>query len=203
MDSEYSNNPEYMDDADSAELKMVKIEKSVKELELFEALENKSVLIESGNYKVVVFTQAPSRPFFKPFMRFSMTCNVDGQGAWDAELDMGDSSNYMTEEMLEKLGFVRIDYSDYRTRMVRDARVVMHGFTFLIDFDVIEYANEGYPSIVFGRDFLVTTKSKVDFGIGEIRIDLTMLEEEKDMGIFLEELDEIMEEVGSTSEELG
>ncbi|GKG51625.1 hypothetical protein Tco_0544263, partial [Tanacetum coccineum] len=64
--------------------------------------------------------------------------------------------------------------------MVKEVRVEIHGFTFLVDFVVIGYANEGEPSVIFGRDFLVTSKSKVDFGVGEMRIDLTMLEEEKD-----------------------
>ncbi|GJY08617.1 hypothetical protein Tco_0375671 [Tanacetum coccineum] len=37
----------------------------------------------------------------------------------------------------------------------------------------------------FGRDFLVTSKTKVDFGSGEMRIDLTMLEEEREMNALL------------------
>ncbi|GJS01015.1 hypothetical protein Tco_0317523 [Tanacetum coccineum] len=202
MGSKHLNNPEYMDDAYSAEVKMVKLEKSKEELELFESLKHKSMLIEEDNHKLAIFVEAPYRTSIKPFMRYSMPCNVDGQGAWDAELDMGDSSNYMSKEILENLGFVRIDFSDYGRRMVRDARVEIHGFTFLVDFYVIEYAIEGDPSIVFGRNFLVTTKSKVDFGIGEIRVDLTKLKEDEDMGIFLDELDDIMEEVGSTSGEM-
>ncbi|GJU40295.1 DNA-directed DNA polymerase [Tanacetum coccineum] len=160
------------------------------------------MLIEEDNHKLAIFVEAPYRASIKPFMRYSMPCNVDGQGAWDAELDMGDSSNYMSKEILENLGFVRIDFSDYGRRMVRDARVEIHGFTFLIDFYVIEYANKGDPSILFVRNFLLTTKSKVDFGIGEIRVDLTKLKEEEDMGIFLDDLDDIMEEVGSKSGEM-
>ncbi|GJW89225.1 retrovirus-related pol polyprotein from transposon TNT 1-94 [Tanacetum coccineum] len=147
MGSKHLNNPEYMDDADSAEVKMVKLEKSKEELELFESLKHKSMLIKEDNHKVVIFVEASDRASIKPFM-----------------------SNYMSEEILEKLGFVRIDFRD--------------------------------PSIVFGRNFLVTTKSKVDFGIGEIRVDLTKLKEDEDMGIFLDELDDIMEEVGSTSGEM-
>ncbi|GKE77892.1 hypothetical protein Tco_1544012 [Tanacetum coccineum] len=63
------------------------------------------------------------------------------------------------------------------------------------------YDNEREPSVIFGRDFLVTTKSKVDFGMGEIRIDLTMLEEERDIDALVE-LIENMEEVGSSNGEL-
>ncbi|GJX19356.1 zinc finger, CCHC-type containing protein [Tanacetum coccineum] len=51
-------------------------------------------------------------------------------------------------------------------------------------------------------DFLVTTKSKVDFGSGEMRIDLTMLEEERDMDSLLIKLVVNMEEVGSSNGEL-
>ncbi|GJV62855.1 hypothetical protein Tco_1473683 [Tanacetum coccineum] len=122
--------------------------------------------------------------------------------AWDAELDMADSYNYMTEEIVDKLGFVRIDYGDYGRKMVKDVHVEIHGFTFLVDFVMIGYANEGEPSMIFGRDFLVTSKSKVDFGVGEMRIDLTMLEEERDMDALLLGLVENMEGVGSSNGEL-
>ncbi|GKF08419.1 hypothetical protein Tco_0042643, partial [Tanacetum coccineum] len=59
---------------------------------------------------------------------------------------------------------------------------------------VIGYANEGEPSVLFGRDFLVTLKSRVDFGIGEMRIDLTMLEEMKEIDAMLDALVEKLEE---------
>ncbi|GJV22180.1 hypothetical protein Tco_1371200 [Tanacetum coccineum] len=174
--SEYLNNLEdFLDDGDSLEAKKVKVEKSEKELEMFKALEHKSVMVESKKHRVVVFTKAPLCAFSKPFMRFSMPCGVDGQGAWDAELDMADSHNYITEAMFDKLGFVRVDYG---------------------------YANKGEPLVIFGRDFLVTTKNKVDFGMGEMRIDLTVLEEEKDIDDLLVELVENMEGVGSSNREL-
>ncbi|GJY57973.1 hypothetical protein Tco_0457865 [Tanacetum coccineum] len=64
------------------------------------------------------------------------------------------------------------------------------------------YANEGEPSVIFGRDFLVTRKSKVDFGVGEMRIDLTMLEEDRDIDALLIEFVETMDEVGSSNGEL-
>ncbi|GKB43647.1 hypothetical protein Tco_0888589 [Tanacetum coccineum] len=105
----------------------------------------------------IPLVKAPPRAYSKPFMRFSTPCGLDGQGAWDAELDMADSHNYMTKEMVDKL----------------------------VDFVVIGYANEGEPLVAFGRDFLVTSKSKVDFGVCEMRIDLTMPEEERDMDALL------------------
>ncbi|GJR01353.1 hypothetical protein Tco_0524337 [Tanacetum coccineum] len=105
---EYLNNLEaFLDDGDSLEAKMIMVEKSERELEI------------------------------KPFMRFSTPYGVDGQGAWDAELDMADSHNYMTKEMFDKLGFVRVDYGDYGRKMVKEVRVEIHGFTFLVDFFVI------------------------------------------------------------------
>ncbi|GKE50302.1 hypothetical protein Tco_1481560 [Tanacetum coccineum] len=178
MVSNYSNDlEEYLDDEDSMGAKKIKVEKSEKELEMFEALGHKSVVVESKKHRVVVFTKAPPRAYSKPFMRFSTPCGVDGHGAWDAELDMADSFNYMTEEMFDKLGFVRFDYGDYRRKVVKEVRVEIHGFTFLVDFVVIGYANKGEPLVLFGRDFLVTSKSKVYFGVGEMRIDLTMLVE--------------------------
>ncbi|GKC00128.1 DNA-directed DNA polymerase, partial [Tanacetum coccineum] len=120
----------------------------------------------------------------------------------DVELDMADTHNYITYEMLGKLGFVRVDYGDYSRRMVKEVRIEIHGFNFLVDFVVIDYANEGLPSIVFGRNFLVTTKCKGYFGLGEIRIDLTMLEAERDIDNLLVNLVEDMDEVGCASSEL-
>ncbi|GJU80469.1 putative reverse transcriptase domain-containing protein [Tanacetum coccineum] len=132
--SEYLNNLEaYMDDGDSLDAGKGRIEKSEEELEMFEALGHKNVLVESRKHKVVVFTK--------------------------------------------------------ELRMANELRMR-------------RYANEGEPSIVFGRDFLVTTKSKVNFGLGEMRIDLTMLEEKGDIDVLLVELVETMDEVGSTSGEL-
>nr|GEV60535.1 hypothetical protein [Tanacetum cinerariifolium] len=81
-----------------------------------------------------------------------------------------------------------IGYGKYGRKMVKEVRVEIHGFTFLVDFVVIGYANEGEPLIIFGRYFLVTSKSKCDFGISEMRIDPTMLEEMKDIDVMLDEL---------------
>ncbi|GJR74424.1 ribonuclease H-like domain-containing protein [Tanacetum coccineum] len=55
-------------------------------------------------------------------MRFSTPCVVDRQGAWNAELDLAYSDNYITEEMLGKLGFVRLEYNQYGRRMVKKSR---------------------------------------------------------------------------------
>ncbi|GKE32820.1 hypothetical protein Tco_1452142, partial [Tanacetum coccineum] len=94
------------------------------------------------------------------------------------------------------------DYGKYGRKMIREVRVEIHGFTFFVDFVVIGYANEGEPSVIFSRDFLVTSKSKVDFGIGEMRIDLIILEEMKDIDVMLDKLVENLEEVGSSNGDL-
>ncbi|GJT46425.1 DNA-directed DNA polymerase [Tanacetum coccineum] len=202
--SKYLNDlEEYLDDGDSLEARKLTIGKSKAELELFKASEHKSVMIKEGKHKVVVFTKAPPRVYSKPFMRFSLPCDVYGKGVWDTKLDMVDSFNYMTEERFDKLGFVRVDYGKYGRKTVKEVRVGIHGFTFLVDFVVTVYENnEGEPSVIFGRDFLVTSKSKVDFGIGEMCIDLTMLAEENEFNAILEGLVEKVEEVGSFNGEL-
>ncbi|GKD65796.1 putative ribonuclease H-like domain-containing protein, partial [Tanacetum coccineum] len=92
----------------------------------------------------------------------------DGQGAWDAELDLSYSDSYITEEMLGKLGFVRLDYGEYGKRMVKEVRVEIHGFNFLVDFVVIAYANEGDPSIMFGKDFLFSVMGEVGSASNEL-----------------------------------
>ncbi|GJX09536.1 hypothetical protein Tco_0199395 [Tanacetum coccineum] len=128
-------------------------------------------------------------------MVYSLPCKVDGQGAWDAELDLADSVNYVTEKVLEKIGFVRVNFSHYGRKMVNDVNVEIHGVKFKADFVVLDYVNEGEPSIVFGRDFLETTKSQVDFGLGEIRMNLAKFKE----GI---DVIDLLEEVGSSSGEV-
>ncbi|GJW98867.1 hypothetical protein Tco_0180675 [Tanacetum coccineum] len=173
---------ECMDDGDS---------KVAKEAKLFDALEHKSVMIEVDNQKIAIFTKAPLRAFGEPFMRYYLQCKVDGQGAWDAELDLTDSANYVMKKVLENMGFVRVNFSDYGRKMVNDVNVEIHGVNFKTDFVVLDYVNEGEPSILFGRDFLVTTKSQVDFGLGEIRMNLTKFKE----GI---DVIDLLEEVGSS-----
>ncbi|GJY18344.1 putative ribonuclease H-like domain-containing protein [Tanacetum coccineum] len=191
-----------LDDGDSLVAKNLTVKKSKEELDLFEALDHKSVVVKEGSHRVVVFKKVPPRAYSKPFTRFSLPCDVDGQGTWDAELDMADSFNYITEERFDMLGFIRVDYGDYGRKMVKEVRAKIHGFTFLVDFVMIGYANEGEPSVIFGRDFLVTSKSMVDFGIGEMRIDLTMHEEMKDLDVMLDALVENLEEVGSSNGDL-
>ncbi|GKB80266.1 hypothetical protein Tco_0947161 [Tanacetum coccineum] len=161
----------------------------------------RKLTVEKSKEEVVVFKKAPPRAYRNPFIRFSLPCDFR-QGAWDAELDMADSFNYITEERFDQLGFVRVDYGKYGRKIVKEVRVEIHGFTFFVDFVVIGYANKGEPSIIFGRDFLVTSKSRVDFGIGEMRIDLTMLEEMKDIDVMLDEIVENLEEVDSSDGDL-
>ncbi|GJS88709.1 hypothetical protein Tco_0771345 [Tanacetum coccineum] len=91
-----------------------------------------------------------------------------GQGAWDAELDMADSFNYMTEERFDQLGFVRVDYGKYGRKM----------------------------------RFLVLQRVRVDLWNDEMRIDLTMLVEMKDIDVMLDKLVEYLEEVGSSNGDL-
>ncbi|GJR26016.1 hypothetical protein Tco_1102248 [Tanacetum coccineum] len=177
---------EYMDDGDS---------RVAKESKLFYALEHKSVVIEVDNHKIAIFTKAPLWAFGEPFMRYSLPCKVEGQGSWDVELDITDSANYVTEKVLEIIGFMHVSLSDYGRKMVNDINVEIHGIKFKDDFVVLDYVNEGEPSILFGRDFLATTKSQVDFVFGEIRMNLTMFEE----GI---DVIDLLEEVGSLREEL-
>ncbi|GJY37567.1 zinc finger, CCHC-type containing protein [Tanacetum coccineum] len=142
--SKYLNGMEdLLDDGDSLEAKKLTIGKSKEALELFEALDHKSVIVNEGSHKLLSLKKVPPHAYSKPFIRFSLPCDVDGQ--------------------------------------------------------VIGYANEGEPSVIFSRDILVTSKSRVDFGIGEMRIDLTMLEEMKDIDVMLDALVENSEEVGSSN----
>nr|GEY13209.1 hypothetical protein [Tanacetum cinerariifolium] len=99
---------ECMDDGDS---------KITKEAKLFDTLEHKSVVIEVDNKKIAIFSKAPLRAFGEPFMRYSIPCKVDGKGAWDAELDLVDSTNYVTKEVLENMGFDK--YREIRINLTK------------------------------------------------------------------------------------
>nr|GEW07679.1 hypothetical protein [Tanacetum cinerariifolium] len=171
--SKYLNGIEdILDDEDSLEARKLTVRKSKEELELFKALDHKSLVVNEGSHKVVVFKKSPPRAYDKPFTWFSLPCNMDGQGARDAELDMAHSFNYMMEERFDQLGFVRVEYGKYeKKRWLK-------------------------------RDFLVTSKSRVDFGISKMRIDLTMLEEMKEINVMLDVLVENLEEVGSSNGDL-
>nr|GEW84099.1 hypothetical protein [Tanacetum cinerariifolium] len=66
---------------------------------------------------------------------------------------------------------------------------------------IVNYVNEGEPSIVFGMSFLWTTNSQVDFELGEIRINITMLRINKDVDALLENLLKNMVDVSDASGE--
>lgn len=51
-------------------------------------------------------------------MRYSTPCAVEGVKAWDAELNLEYGDNYISEEVLDKLGFVRLDYGMGEVRNV-------------------------------------------------------------------------------------
>nr|GFB29540.1 hypothetical protein [Tanacetum cinerariifolium] len=155
----------FLDDGDSLEVRKPTVGKSKEELKLFEALDHKSVIVSEGGHRVVVFKKAPPRAYSKPFTRFSLPYDVDSQ-----------------------------DYGKYERKMVKEVRVEIHDFMFLVDFVLIDYANEGEPSVIIGIDLLVTSKSRVNFKIGEMSIDLTMLEEMKDIDVMLDALVENSEE---------
>nr|GEU34914.1 putative ribonuclease H-like domain-containing protein [Tanacetum cinerariifolium] len=100
--SKYLNGMEdILDDGDPTEARKLTVEKSNEELELFEALDHKSVIVKEGSHMVVVFKKEPLRAYSKTFTR----------------------------------------------KMDREVHVEIHGFTFLVDFVVIGYANEGEPSM--------------------------------------------------------
>nr|GFD16023.1 hypothetical protein [Tanacetum cinerariifolium] len=86
---------------------------------------------------------------------------VDGQEAWDAELNLADSTKYVTEKVLENMGFVHVSLSDYGRKMVNDVIVEIHGVKIKDDFVILDYVNEEEPSILFGRDFWQQLKAKL------------------------------------------
>ncbi|GKE51232.1 hypothetical protein Tco_1486388 [Tanacetum coccineum] len=100
------------DDGNSTKTRMGKIKKSKEELEMFEVLEHKSIVMELNKHKMA-----------------------------KVQLNLAYLDRYIMKEMLGKVGFVRLDNSEYGRKMVREVRVEIHGFKFLMDFVVIDYAN--------------------------------------------------------------
>ena len=47
--------------------------------------------------------------------------------------------------MLDKLGYVRLDYEDYVRKKVKDVCVNIHGHIFKVDLIVIDYGNTDEP----------------------------------------------------------
>nr|GEY13797.1 DNA-directed DNA polymerase [Tanacetum cinerariifolium] len=156
---------------------MMKIKELIEEgksklekVDTLDTLVDKEVVTEKMKCEVVVFTKAPPREYCELFMRFSMPCGIEGNGVCGTKLNLAHCDNYMTEEMLNKLGFIRLDYGD-----------------------------EGEPSVMFGRNFLVATQSQVDFGLGEMRIDITMLKQDRNVDSLLATLVEDMVELEEMS----
>ena len=203
--SEYLRNLEDMfkDSGDSLEKLESMLEKAKTDLENGDIVgENDVCLPKEPKKRVVVFTRAPSKKYDAPHMRYSTPCAVEGIKAWDAELNMEYGDNYITEDVLDKLGFVRLDYEDYGRKKVKDVKVNIHGHIFKVDFVVLDYCNSDEPEVVFGRDFLVTTKCTVDFALSELKINITNLEEEKEVDEMIAELCEGMEKKKEGKEEV-
>ncbi|GKB75450.1 hypothetical protein Tco_0942345, partial [Tanacetum coccineum] len=176
--SAYLNELESMLDDGESPMKKEDLVKEGTEIERIDAMEIVENVPKKVKHEVVVFTKAPYHEYCEPCIRSSTPCMVKGNQAWDAELNMAYYDSYMSEDMLNTLGYVRLDHGEYGRKMVKNVRVMIHG------------------------SFLLTTKSQVDFRIGEMRVDVTMLKEEMDIDTLLTNFVEDMDEVGDTSGEL-
>ncbi|GJX46383.1 hypothetical protein Tco_0271573 [Tanacetum coccineum] len=115
----------------------------------------------------------------------------------DIVVDTMENAKVKQEIML----YVRLDYGEYGRKVVKDIQVGVNGYDVEADFVVVDYVNEVKPSIMFGRSFLMTRKSQVDFGLGEMKINIAMLRENKDVDALLENLLKNMVEVNDASGE--
>nr|GEX00842.1 hypothetical protein [Tanacetum cinerariifolium] len=130
---------------------------------------------EKVKQEIVVFTKAPYREYCEPLMRFSTPCELEGNKAMDAELNMAYLDNYMSEDLLNDLGYVRLDYGEYGRKMVKDIRIGSNGYDVEDDFVVVDYE--------------------------EIKINVTMLKENKNVDALLEDLVKNIVEVKDASGE--
>nr|GEW85461.1 hypothetical protein [Tanacetum cinerariifolium] len=169
---------------------MGKIEKSEEELEMFKALEHKSVVMEVNKHNVVVFTKAHPRECSESFMRFFTPCVVDGQ---EEDIDIDTMLASLVEGM-DEIGSA----SNELVNMGKHNVVVFtkaHPRECSESFMRGDVGKLGFVRLNYGGTFhyvrkrlLGTTKCKVDFGLGEIQIDLTMLEEDIDIDTMLASL---------------
>ncbi|GJR76914.1 retrovirus-related pol polyprotein from transposon TNT 1-94 [Tanacetum coccineum] len=144
-----------------------------------------------------------SKEYLKMVMEDLEECMDDGDSKIAKEANLFDALEHKSvviEVDNQKIAIftktpLRAFDEPFMRKMVNDVNMEIHGVKFKDDFIVLDYVNEGEPSIMFGRDFLVTTKSQVDFGLEEIRMNLTKFKE----GI---EMIDLTEEVGSSSEEV-
>ncbi|GKB68694.1 zinc knuckle CX2CX4HX4C containing protein [Tanacetum coccineum] len=135
-----------LDDGDSTikVKELVEVGTKLEKVDAMDVIDAKEKVPEKIKHEVFVFTKAPLQEHCEPFMRFSTPFGVKQNGAWDAELNLAYYDNYMSEDMLNTLGFVRLDYG---RKMVKEVRVEIHGYDFHADFVVVDYVNEGEPSI--------------------------------------------------------
>nr|GEX92492.1 hypothetical protein [Tanacetum cinerariifolium] len=87
---------------------------------------------------------------------------------------------------LSRIGFAKKDLVlnwliTANRQVARKLMVDIHGFISSIEFGVDELEEPNYSSIVFGRKFLVDTKCKLDSDLGEKKLDLGMLEDDKEL----------------------
>ncbi|GKA54554.1 hypothetical protein Tco_0753503 [Tanacetum coccineum] len=94
------------------------------------------------------------------------------------------------ESMLndDELGNRKFDVDKYGRRIVTNAQIEIHGYNFRMDLVVDEYEGTTEPSMVFGRDFLLATKCTMNFGLGEMQINIGELIYDKDVDWLLEQM---------------
>ncbi|GKE12911.1 hypothetical protein Tco_1416462 [Tanacetum coccineum] len=201
--SAYLNELESMLDDEISTMMVEELVEVEKEAKVDDVMDIVVDTMENAKVKqeIMLFTKAPYREYDKPFMRFSTLCEVERNEAMDKELNMAYFNNYMSKDLLNDLGYVRLDYGEYGRKVVKDIQVGVNGYDVEADFVVVDYVNEVKPSIMFGRSFLMTRKSQVDFGLGEMKINIAMLRENKDVDALLENLLKNMVEVNDASGE--
>ncbi|GJX75251.1 hypothetical protein Tco_0313846, partial [Tanacetum coccineum] len=68
------------------------------------------------------------------------------------------------------------------------SRIEIHGYKFGMDLVVDEYEGTKEPSVVFGMDFLLATKFTLNFRIGEMKINIGELQDDKDVDWLLKQM---------------
>ncbi|GJS55072.1 hypothetical protein Tco_0628434 [Tanacetum coccineum] len=82
----------------------------------------------------------------------------------------------------------KFDVDKYGRRVLTDAKIEIHGYTFVMDLVVDEYEGTTKPSVVFRRDFLLDAKCTMSFGLCEMQNNIRELQDDKDVDWLLENM---------------
>ncbi|KAK5826189.1 hypothetical protein PVK06_021104 [Gossypium arboreum] len=152
---------------------------------LKELLANKRKLEEASHMELnavcsaILQNKLPNK--LKDPESFTITCLISSLDVNNALADLGASINVMPYKMFKELGLgkpkqtrMRIQLADKTIRfprgIIEDVVVKIDKFIFPVDFIVLDIEEDSNTPLILGRPFLVTAKTIIDVGTGELTL---------------------------------